>query len=311
MNKSLFCLLIILGIIVLFGSNSLLRANCQDQDIICVDLSFDKGSYSYGEPIGVTVKVENNTGRDVYISKGFSAKTYYLQMRVIDPAGRLVLPKLDLPHDEFPDAPPLPFCVKNDGGFTRVAPYEVLQAGSPPIISQTSDIRDYYPLKFPGDYSFQVQLSAMTWNPVQGDPCTSDISNYESLGVFKSETKYIGTEGSTELRIIPEYWKIAWKDYPYNLDYVVATIWPEEGKTIDDYDRNNIYLNNVKASKVTKKYSYMNGKYYLKALFNRQAAINSLGDVEVNSWYPVVISGTMKGNSGFFGGGAKVKIINQ
>jgi hypothetical protein len=306
MNKSLFCLLIILGIMVLFGSDSLLRAQPPD---ITVNLSFDKKYYKYGEPIGVTVEVKNETGRDVYISKGFGEKEYYLQMRVIDPAGRLVLPKLDLPHDEFPDAPPLPFCVKNDGGFTRVAPYEILRAGSPPIISQTSDIRNYYPLKFPGTYSFEVQLSAMTWNPVAGDPCIGDINNYESLGVFKSKTKYIGTQGSTKVSIHPDEWSIGWKNEQFYPEPVLfAIIIPEEGKTVDDYNMDYIQLNNVKATNVVIDGPYPYNKYFLVAFFEGMDAINTLGNVVVGSKYRVVISGTMK-DGGYFGGEQKIKII--
>jgi hypothetical protein len=148
----------------------------------------------------------------------------------------------------------------------------------------------------------------MIWDSPPEEPCIGDINNYESLGVFKSETKYIDIEGLTEIQIIPEWWKIAWKDKPYNLDYVVATIWPEKGKTVDDYRRDVIQLNNVKATKVEKKYSSIKGKYYLVVLFNKQAAINSLGEVRVGEWYNVVVSGMTKNNE-YFGGGQQIKII--
>jgi hypothetical protein len=190
-----------------------------------------------------------------------------------------------------------------------VAPYEVLRAGSPPIISQTSDIRNSYPLKFPGDYSFQVQLSAMTWNPQQGDPCIGDINNYESLEVFKSETKYISTQGSTQVYIQPVEWSIGWKNEQfYPKPVLFAIIIPDDGKNIDDYSMDYIQLNNVKAKNVVIDGPYPYGKYYLVAFFEGMDAINSLGNVVVGNRYRVVISGTTK-DGGYFGGEQKIKII--
>jgi hypothetical protein len=191
-----------------------------------------------------------------------------------------------------------------------VAPYEILSAGWSKT-SFTNNLRAYYPIKFPGDYSFQVQLSAMTWNPAQDDPCIGDIHAYESLGVFKSETKYIGTQGSTEVHLIPKEWPISWKDEEiYPRPELAATIWPEAGKTVDDYSMDYIQLNNLKATRVFKDGPSQTNQYYLRAFFDRKDAIDSLGNVVAGKRYPVVISGTLK-NGGFFGGAQKVKIIDQ
>lgn len=127
MRKSTLSLLIIVGAVLLIGTTGLLWAQASDiSDILDVTLDFNKSYYVCGEPVDVTVTVKNKSGKDLYVSEGFKAKKYYLEMRVIDPAGRLVLAKRLEEHEEFPDAPPLPFCRKNDGSFTQVAPYEIL-----------------------------------------------------------------------------------------------------------------------------------------------------------------------------------------
>ena len=145
-------------------------------------------------------------------------------------------------------------------------------------------------------------------NPIGEDPCHGDIKKYESLGVAKSEPKTLYTQGSTEVDIIPQYWLIAWKDGIYLIPDIAVTIWPEEGKVADDYSLDNIQLNNVVAKNAFKMYSFLRNKDYLLALFDKQKAINSLGEVEAGQWYPVVISGTLK-NKQYFSGGQKVEII--
>jgi len=313
MRKSTLSLLIVVVAALLIGSSGLLWAQTSDiSDILGVTLDFNKSYYVCGEPVNVTVTVSNKSGKDLYVSEGFKAKEYYLEMRVIDPAGRLVLAKRLGEHEEFPDAPPLPFCRKNDGSFTQVAPHEILPAGwtSEPSQSQTLDLRDYFPFKFPGNYSFQVQLSAMIWDPPDGEPCIGDINAYKSLGVAKSETKYVQTQGSTKVKVIPQKWPISWeKNQDYPRPELSVIIVPEKGKTITDYSMDYIQLNNVKADMVFKQYSPLYRIYYLRAFFDRQKAINSLGEVQAGNIYRVVISGTMK-DGGFFGGGAQIKVIN-
>ena len=160
---------------------------------IQVDLKFDKRSYRYGEPIGVEIVVRNQSGEDLLISKGFSSMVYYLEMRVIDPAGRLLLARRDEPHNEFPDAPPLAF-VLHEGRPIRVASCEVF--GTKGINrSRTDDLRKHYALGLAGKYSAQVQLSAMTF---KGKPC--DVNGYEWVGVLMSETKYFYVEGPSKMK---------------------------------------------------------------------------------------------------------------
>lgn len=308
MRNSAMSLLIIIGAAIVIGFNGLSWAQPPN---ITVDLKFDKPYYLNGQPVGARVVVTNNSGGDVYISKGFSAKDYISEMRVIDPAGRLILAEHTEPHEEFPDAPPLPFCLKNNVPV-QVASYEVLPAGWSKT-SQTLDLRNYYPLKLPGSYSFQVQLSAMTWNPAQVvQECVGgDINDYRSLGVFTSQTKYVYMGGSTRIIPVPQQWAISWKnDYDsYPRPELSVVIVPEEGKTVEEYNFDHIILNNVPATKVWKQYSYAYNRDYIRAFFVRKDAINSLGPVTINKKYAVVISGTMSGG-GFFGGAAPVQIVN-
>ena len=175
------------------------------------------------------------------------------------------------------------------------------------------DLRDCYLIKLSGHYTAEVQLSVMIFkqndtDPGIEDPCHGDIKNYESLGVAKSEPQTLYTQGSTEVDIIPQYWLLAWKNRIYLIPDIAVTIWPEEGKVADDYSLDNIQLNNVVANYAFKLYSFLRHKEYLVALFDKQKAINSLGEVKVGKWYPVVISGTLK-NKQYFSGGQKVEII--
>jgi hypothetical protein len=300
-RKSILSYVIIFGILVLLAGGA---AAWAEPPAINIDLVVDQDSFGSNEPIGVTVTVSNDTGQDLLISKGFSAKLYYLEMRVVDPAGRFLLARRDEVHDEFPDAPPVPFLLYQ-GKFIRTAACEVLQEGWSNTV-RSENIRDYYEMGLPGYYSAQVQLSAMVFKGVPGDPC--DINDYEWLGVLKSETQYFYVGGSTDVNILPKKWRIVWQNGRYIAPNVKVTIWPQEGKTIDDYQQEGIKLNNVAAKQVFKLYSFLKKKYYLLALFNKKEAINSLGDVELRQWYPVVISGRLESGQPF-GGSQQIRIV--
>jgi len=294
MKKLFLGLLIVFIILPVPGVNNLLWAQAS---AISIDLTFDKYSYNYGDPVGVDIVVRN-LGGEVLISRGFSSMVYYLEMRVIDPAGRLLLANRNVEHNEFPDAPPLPF-ILYQGRPIRVASCEVLPPGWF-AVSQTNDLRAYYPMELPGFYSAQVQLSAMTFKGQSGDPC--DVTDYQWVGVLKSETKYFFMEGNTQVQIAPDQWPLSWKN-DHNIPDVQVHISPEEGKTTDDYLKESIRLNNVVAHRVEEL------RPMLKAYFDRKAAIESLGAVEVDKWYPVVISGWLKSGQPF-GGVYKIRIVH-
>jgi hypothetical protein len=131
------------------------------------------------------------------------------------------------------------------------------------------------------------------------------IKKCKSL-VIKSGSQTLQTEGNTEVYILPAQWHLSWKGYSdkklsQNKPYIQVKIIPESGKTVSDYVTEFIQLNNVKAVSVQVLTSM------IKAYFDVMESIESLGQVEVDQWYPVVISGTFK-NGGFWGGGQKVTI---
>ena len=289
-------LLMIVAAAVLLGSSGLLWAQSPD---IHIDLLLDKSFYEYGEPIGVEIVVTNESGHDLLIVKGFSTLLYYLEMRVIDPAGRLLMARRDEVHDEFPDAPPLGY-VLYEAHPIRVAACEVLPVGWEEG-SQTEDLRVHYALELPGYYSAQVQVSAMIFKGEPGDPC--DVADYEWLGTLKSETRYFKLQGSSEgVRVVPNQWRLSWKEEGKKSPDVQIQIRPEEGKTVDDYDPESIRLNNMPAGSVRIL------PPMLKAYFNPKEAVESLGDVEVGQWYWVMLSGRFR-NGQPFAGEQQVRVV--
>jgi hypothetical protein len=295
--------------VLFIGSGSLLWAQTPP---ITVTATFDKEYFDSAEPMGVTVTVTNTSGKYLLVNRGFEARAerFYLEIRLIDPAGRLLLPKCDQPRNEFPDTPPLAY-VDCNGIATKVANYEVLDRGWSRTYRK-DDLRDCYQIKLSGHYSAEVQLSVMIFKqsdePPDTDPCHADIKKYESVGVAKSEPKTLYKQGSIEVNIVPKYWLLAWKYGLYLIPDIAVAIWPEEGRVADDYSLENIQLNNVVAKHAFKMYSFLRKKEYVLAFFDKQQAITSLGQVEAGQWYPVVISGTLK-NREYFSGGHEVEII--
>jgi len=287
----------LVGAGMVLGSSAVVWAQPPD---IHIDLNFDKAFYTYGEPIAVNVTVTNNSGKALLISEGFGSLVYYLEMRVIDPGGRLLEAKRTEIHDEFPDAPPLGY-ILYEGNLIQVADCEVLDAGLP-IQSQTEDLRAHYPLDLPGNYSAQVQLSAMVFKGEPGDPC--DVNDYEWLGVLSSEIRYFKLQGDTEgVKVIPDQWKLSWKEDEENTPEVQVQIIADEGKTLEDYDPTSIRLNSQEPVSVRVLPSM------LKVYFNAKEAMEKLGNVEVGQWYWVLISGRFK-NGQPFGVEEQIRVVN-
>ena len=259
-----------------------------------IELNFDQPHFHYGENVGVTIGVLNTSTKSIWISKGFSDKDFFMEMRVIDPAGRLLIPKRIGRHEEFPDAPPLPY-VQHKGKLIRVAPCENLLPGSS-FVREVKDLRKYYTMELPGNYSFQLQISTMIF---KDEIC--DSRDYQWLGMLKSEKKYIQTDGMTRIQVFPDKWSIAWKK-GMEEPMVKVQIYPREGKKVADYRLESIRLNGV----VPKKTNPIGALFEL--LFNARECIDSLGKVEVNHSYPVVISGKLK-NGLLFGGGQSITVV--
>lgn len=298
-NKLIFYIFILVLSIVIIHPIGLVWAKAPS---IHIDLSFNKRFYEYRQPIGVAVTLTNESEEDLLISKGFGSMAYYMRMRLIDPANKLLLARQpDAYHDEFPDAPPVPFVMHKER-FIRAVSCEVLPKNWRQR-SQTSDILDFYDMKLPGYYSAQVQISAMVF---KGDPC--DVQDFNWLGILKSETRYFYYEGATEVYISPGQWDKRWQNQKDRSPKVEVEIWPEEGKTAGDYQLESIKLNNVEAEKVLKVYSSKREKQYLQALFNATEAIRSLGDIDIGKTYSVRVSGKMTSGE-YFGGSRQITIM--
>lgn len=298
MVKSAFrFFMIIFSSAVILGSSGLAGAQPPG---IQIELNFNKSFYEYGEPVGVHVVVSNQSEHDILITQGFSSLVYYLEMRIFDPSGRLILANRDEVHDEFPDAPPLGYVLFEDRPI-QVAACEVLHAdwiGQ----SQTEDLRAYYAFDLPGYYSAEVQLSAMTFKGESGAPC--DVNDYEWLGVLKSDTKYFYVQGDTKsVRVIPDEWSISWKEDDSKVKYIQVQVRPDKKKTVDDYDPQSIRLNNLPADSVRVL------PPMIKAYFNAKDALDSLGEVQVDQWYRVLVSGKYS-NGRPFGGEQQIKIVD-
>ena len=251
---------------------------------IGIVLSFTKASYQYNEPIGVSVAVSNQSTDPIYINKGFQTLAYYLEMRVVDPAGRLLVVKRQAVHNEFPDAPPLSWALLPSGKPVRVAACEVLAPGPVLPESSTNDLRTSYDIGLPGYYSAQVQLSVRTFAEA---PC--EVDSYVWSGVLKSETKYFYVGGSSSgARLTPDKWKMSWAQAK-SVPNIEVELTPTAGKSAEGYDLQSIRLNNLNSTAVKVQLPK------IKAQFDAKAALASLGAVQAGKTYRVLISGRYKG----------------
>ena len=297
-----YFLLIIIGAGLILSPGSLLWAQAPQ---INIALNLDKTEYTYGEPIGATVVVSNQSGGPILVNKGFSSMVYFLEMRVIDPAGKLTVAKRQAFHNEFPDAPPLAW-ILHAGKPIRVAGCESLMADWTSDHSQgrIDDMRGPYDISLPGHYSAQVQLSAMIFASA---PC--EVDEYEWQGVLASETVYFYYSGSEEfyfdntvqMKVNPAEWELSWKK-DKRVKKLQVQIMPQLINIVNDYDIDYIELNGIPAlewKRVPPKF---------KAFFDRKIVLEALGDVELGQSYPAVVSGKFT-NERFFGGGHQIKIV--
>jgi len=294
-RKTVTGFFILIGAVVLLCSGAVVWAQPPAIDI---ELSFDKSFYGFEEPVGMEVSVRNDETGDRLISSGFNSKVFYLEMRVIDPAGRLLLAQRDDPLGESVDPGPLGW-VLYDGRPIQVGPCEVLPSGWT-TVSRADDLGAHYDMSLPGYYSAQVQVSAMVYRGAPGDYC--NVDDYQWLGVLKSETKYFYLEGDTKVEVVPDKWRLKWKAKDKGTPKVKVKIWVAEGQSTGDYNLQSIRLNNVAPTRV----KAVPPK--IEAFFEPNEAIASLGEVEVGQWYPVVVSGRYSSGAPF-GGSRQVKIV--
>lgn len=283
-------------------------ARAQPPDIN-IDLAFDQLHYNTGDPVGVSITVSNDTGKDLLISKDFSTMDYIMKLEIVDPAGRMLSIQHDEFHEEFPDAPPLPWG-KYNGNLVRLGRCDVLPAGWEEV-SEVVDLRDYFEMTLPGYYTAKVSISAMTFKCGDGGTCAlaaCDVNDAEWSGVLESYTTQFQMDGATKVNMFPIWWLTMWADGRYIFSNIRVLLWPEEGQEIGAYDKTSIRLNNVEAVSVVERYSFWKRQPYLDVRFNKKEAIQSLGAVVVGERYPVMVSGRL--TSGHpFGGNRMVRIV--
>lgn len=276
---------------------------------IQIDLNLGQ-TFTAGEPIAASVLVSYNPQETpasaLLISEGFQSMDYILEMRVIDPAGRLLLAGRDEPELEVPDAPPLRTVYYN-GQFLRVTGCELVEPGwSRPV--STADLRQHYDIGMPGYYSVQVQLSVMTF---KGDSLDDrcDVNNYEWKGTLKSDTRffYLQDEGIA-VKVVPNQWSTKWLEPGSREADIEVQIRPGEGEATTDYQLDSLFLNDVARRRAVAL------KPMIKAYFPAQEVMEALqlkqGTLEVGKWYPVFVKRQKKGDDHVIVDSQLIRIVN-
>ncbi len=265
---------------------------------ITVKLSFDTTSrkYACGDKVGVTIEVKNTSSEEIVISEGFKSQQFFLNMRIIDPAGRLLIPKVDIPA-RFSHPLPLGFVEDSNGKLVMAAPCEAFEGGKK-ITRKTSDLNAYYNFELSGYYSAQVQLSLMEFK--KSGVCNP--KDYRWLGVLKSKTQYFLIDEKLPIRIIPNRWPIGW--IKGTSDTVIVQIPLHDGWNSVNIDENNISLNK-------RKVKFEKSGNMLKAVFNGKDCINSLKNPRIGKSYRVWISGFFSDGRRFCGSQKIVIILKQ
>jgi hypothetical protein len=303
-RKSAAYMMIWAGILVCLFAGSQVFAEAPPVE---VSLSLDKNVYLPGEPIGVLRVTVTNRGGDLLIRRGFQAQDYFLSMRVIDPAGRLLQTTVERFHDEFPDAPPYGY-VRIGERVIQAKGCELMSADSE-IQKELADLRALYKLELPGYYSIQVQLPATIWLPdsegVDPNSGYCDGNAYNWRVVLKSNTVYFSVLGATEgVKVAPDQWSTKWITADDKEYEVQGHIYPEEGKSTTDYEPSSVRLNGVYAKKVQIL------KPMLQAHFDGKEVIQRLGSVQVGQSYTVTICVEYKGVRGTLCRQQKIRIVN-
>lgn len=264
---------------------------------ITIKLNFHNASHKYdcSDKVGVTIEVDNTSSEKIFISNGFKSRRFYLNMRIIDPAGRLLIPKMGTGTSaKFPPPLPLGFVEDSNGKLVMAAPCEVFE-GKKTIKAATSDLNDYYNFELSGYYSAQVQLSLMEFK--KNGFCNP--KNYRWLGVLKSKTQYFFVDGKLPIRIIPNRWQMGWKNGISGK--VMVQIPLHDGRKPVNIDRDSIRLN--KRTGTVEKVNNM-----LKAVFKGKDCIESLKDPHEGKSYRVWVFGSFS-NGRPFCGSQKIIII--
>jgi len=292
MNKKAKMRLNILAPLTLFIPFFFLTCTCAFGDgnqklKIELILSKNKVNYGYAESIPIQIRV-SSSDENIYIDQGFSSQNFFTKIRMIDPAGHLVLPIRTKTIDEYPHALPLPYVLQS-GTPVRVAPCEVFKK-----VDEKDNIEKYFFLKLPGYYTAQVQASATAYK----NTCNVDKPFW--TGLLKSNTLSFYVAGKVEVMIEPSTWYKSWGKNP-TAENVKFFIPYEEGMGKSDYQEARIYLN----YKEKLKYDYTQS--HIVTSLSGGKCLQTLGYVKVGNKYPVTITGWLK-NGRVIGGSGLIII---
>ncbi|OQY02682.1 MAG: hypothetical protein B6I22_13285 [Desulfobacteraceae bacterium 4572_123] len=251
---------------------------------IVVNLQFSKDKPHYGcnDRVAAIITVANTSyTQSIRISRdSFSRRRLFFHLRIIDPAGRLLIPGTDAPRHEAFHAPPLPFVMDPVTRKLVVsAPCEMFKAE--PVIRETMDLGRYYNFELSGQYSAQVQLSLMVFE--KDGVCSPQ--KYRWLGVLKSEPQHFSVAGRLPIQIHPVIWHLDWKDRDPGRNVVIRLPIPA-GSTVRDFKK-EIRLKNLEGLKADA--DRVNGM--LQARFRGRLCIERLKNVRPGYSYRIVVSG--------------------
>lgn len=258
-----------------------------------VELAFGGGTTTYGpgEPIAVGISVANQSGQVLYIGSGMSARSLAQHIRLIDPAGRLLLPKRP-PHPvESPDAPPLPFADLQGVPMRMGAcePFAVHQVLTKPV----ADLREIYPMDLPGVYSAQVQLSAMVFRSG-----TCNLANAGWVGVLKSPVHYFYMPGRARFEVVPDRWHLAWELSPGPIGVKVVVPYAP-GRSKREYGQRHFWLNDLRTTRIERKTSG------LEAYFDGRECLKHIGPPATGREYLLAAFGLLT-NGVLYGGECRI-----
>lgn len=164
------------------------------------NLLLDKSVYYPGEPINVVMSLVNNSGSEVYTSKGFGDSFFHLFLYFVDPDGKLVksfqlkdFTATTLQPKEFPSSTPKPppvFYVIENGVEKLIQgdPIEILQNGW--IVTLKFDAFEYYSLVKGGAHTVAGKISMRTYATYEtaSDVKFSRIATPNRQGTLESNT---------------------------------------------------------------------------------------------------------------------------
>ena len=308
MRKKPIFVSIVFASLVLFVMLAPLRAAAPPIELI---VTLDKESpeqpipsYALGEAVVATVTATYAAvNPTLLISNALENSIYYLQLRVVDPLGRVLIPRSDIEHIESPDAPPLAWKYYN-GRFFQAAGCSVVDA---PFERQSGpvDLLLHYDIWLPGYYSIQPQLSVTVFRGDDAELCNS--RDYLYKGVLVGEPRFIYLQGSAEgVQVIPDQWSTKWLEEDKKSKAVQVHLVPDEGEMTGDYLLESLRLNGVRPYRVD------GLKPMIKAYFNATELMRTMGSVQVGGQYTVHISGQHRVGESYqpFGKIQTVRIAN-